>query len=107
MEHPRECNGRGATLRDQLISLPQHLLPHHPLSWVMHRLTRIRTRPLKNGMIRWFIRHYGVDMSAARAPHVEHYAHFNDFFTRAFRPEARPIATDDSAEQQNSGAERH
>ncbi len=33
-------------------------------------------------MIRWFIRRYRVDMSAAREPDPKKYATFNDFFTR-------------------------
>ncbi len=82
-----------ATLGDRVASLPQYLLPHHPLSRTMHCVARVRARPLKNALIRWFIRRYGVDMSAAQLPRPDDYAHFNDFFTRALRPGVRPVAT--------------
>ena len=42
--------------------------------------------------IRWFIGRYGVDMQQAADPRVEAYASFNDFFTRALREGARPLA---------------
>ncbi|MDQ6680400.1 MAG: archaetidylserine decarboxylase [Pseudomonadota bacterium] len=43
-------------------------------------------------LIRWFIRKYGVDMTEAAEPDPARYATFNDFFTRALRPGARPLA---------------
>jgi len=43
-------------------------------------------------LIRWFIRKYGVDMSEAAEPDPAAYATFNEFFTRALKPGARPIA---------------
>jgi phosphatidylserine decarboxylase len=46
-------------------------------------------------IIRWFVAKYGVDMSEAADPDIEHYATFNDFFTRALKPGARPLAQAD------------
>jgi phosphatidylserine decarboxylase len=43
-------------------------------------------------LIRWFIRKYGVDMSEAAEPDPARYATFNEFFTRALKPGARPLA---------------
>ena len=43
-------------------------------------------------IIRWFVRRYGVDMAEAADPDITHYASFNEFFTRALRPEVRPMA---------------
>ncbi len=43
-------------------------------------------------LVRWFVRKYGVNMDEALQPDVAAYATFNDFFTRALKPEARPIA---------------
>ena len=48
--------------------------------------------PWTRGIIPWFIRKYGVDMSEAAQPDPAHYACFNDFFTRALREGARPLA---------------
>lgn len=80
------------SLSDRLIALIQYPLPHHLLSKLMYLATRIRWRPLKNAMIRFVIKHFNVDMSLAQRPSPHDYASFNDFFTRALRPEARPIA---------------
>lgn len=48
--------------------------------------------PWTRGIIPWFIRKYGVDMSEAARPDPADYACFNDFFTRALREGARPLA---------------
>jgi len=47
---------------------------------------------LTTAVIRWFVGHYGVDMSEAAEPDITRYESFNDFFTRALRPGARPLA---------------
>ena len=70
----------------------QYLLPHHLLSALMYRIARIRWAPFKNLLIRRIIDLYGVEMSQALEPAPGHYASFNDFFTRALRPDARPLA---------------
>jgi phosphatidylserine decarboxylase len=45
--------------------------------------------------IRWFVARYGVDMREAAEPDPAAYASFNDFFTRALREGARPLASAD------------
>lgn len=69
-----------------------HILPHHALTWVMRRLTRIRITWLKDPVIRTFIRIFAVDMEAAAEPDPTRYAHFDAFFTRALKDSARPIS---------------
>lgn len=79
---------------DLLLSLRvayQYLLPQHFLSSLMYRLTRIEQPALKNFLIENFIRLYNVDMSIAVQPEAGAYRHFNQFFTRPLKPEARPI----------------
>ncbi len=71
-----------------------HLLPHHALTWVMRRLTRIRAPWIKDLVIRRFIHAFDVDMDEALEPDPGGYEHFDAFFTRALRPEARPQADD-------------
>lgn len=66
-------------------------LPHHLISRLVLRLTRLET-PHVHGVIRWFIRRFGVDMDDAVDPVIEHYPSFNAFFTRALKPGVRPIA---------------
>jgi phosphatidylserine decarboxylase len=80
------------TLGDRGFALLQRLLPQHALSRLAFALARLEWRWWKRLQIRWFIRRYGVDMSIAREPDPEAYPHFNAFFTRALRPEARPVA---------------
>ena len=80
-------------LYDYIFALPQYLLPHHMLSRIMLRLTRIRITWLKNIFVPWFIRHFKVDMSEAVDEDWRHYPDFNSFFTRAIKPEVRPITT--------------
>lgn len=81
---------------DLLKSLPLYALPHHAVSRTVHALARMETR-LKNPVVRWFIRRYGVDMSEAAEPRPEAYASFNAFFTRALRSDARPLDDDPDA----------
>jgi len=64
------------------------------LSRLAFYATRVRWRPWKNLLIRWFISHYLVDMSLALEPDPSAYPDFNAFFTRALRPDARPVDPD-------------
>ncbi|HEY3487765.1 MAG TPA: archaetidylserine decarboxylase [Gammaproteobacteria bacterium] len=76
---------------DYLKSFLLYPLPHHCISRCTFALTRWRTR-LKNPAIRWFIRTFKVDMSEALEQDITAYPTFNAFFTRAIKPELRPIA---------------
>ena len=82
-------------MSDRLKVLPQYLLPKRGLTryagWRASRRAGARTTKL----IRWFVAKYHVDMSEAADPNVAHYATFNDFFTRALKPGARPLASAD------------
>jgi phosphatidylserine decarboxylase len=44
-------------------------------------------------LIAWFVGRYNVNMAEAAEPDIAAYPSFNAFFTRALRPEARPLAT--------------
>lgn len=72
--------------------LLQYLLPHHLLSALMYRLTRSQWAPLKDLLIRQAMAWYGVTLEEAMEQDPKAYASFNAFFTRALRPEARPLA---------------
>jgi len=85
------------SLSDYLKAWPQYLLPTHALSRVMHALTRSTNPLMRRWFMRWFARHYRVDMSLAQEPDLDSYANFNAFFTRALRPDARPIVSDEKA----------
>ena len=81
-----------ANLADYLRVLPQYLVPQHALSRAVDRLARCRWVPVKNGLIKLFIRWFNVDMALAREPRAENYHHFNHFFTRELKPGVRPVA---------------
>lgn len=81
----------GPSLLDYLKSLPQYLIPHHPLSRIMHRITRSNNVIWRVWFMRWFAHQYRVDMDLAQEPSLAAYPNFNAFFTRALKPEARPI----------------
>ncbi|AOY00607.1 archaetidylserine decarboxylase [Jeongeupia sp. USM3] len=44
-------------------------------------------------IVRRFVAKYGVNMAEAANPDIASYASFNDFFTRALKPGARPLAS--------------
>jgi phosphatidylserine decarboxylase len=85
------------TLKEIFTVLPQYLLPHHLLSHWMSKLTHCENKIWKNLFIGLIIRLYGVNMSEAKYPDIEHYASFNRFFTRELKEGARPITADESA----------
>jgi phosphatidylserine decarboxylase len=74
------------------IWLSQHLLPKNLLSAAVYRATRSRRRWLKRPLMRWFAAAYRVDLAEAANADLDSYATFNDFFTRALRADARPVA---------------
>ncbi len=81
-----------ASLTDYLFALPQYLLPHHAISRLVLWVTRCRIGWLKNGLMKWFIHRFNVNMSEAEQTDYRQYAYFNAFFTRALRADARPLA---------------
>jgi phosphatidylserine decarboxylase len=77
-----------------LFALLQRLLPQHLISRGIGRLASSRRRWIRRPFVHGFARVYGVDMSEAERPELDDYASFNDFFTRALRPETRPLDPD-------------
>jgi phosphatidylserine decarboxylase len=75
----------------------QHLLPQHGISRLVLALTRSRAPAFKNALIRLFMRGFRPDMSDAVETDPTAYASFNEFFTRALRPETRPVDADPRA----------
>jgi phosphatidylserine decarboxylase len=75
--------------------LHQYLLPKQALTSLAGRFANARAGALTTAVIRWFVGRYGVNMAEAAEPEVRRYATFNEFFTRALAPGARPIAAAD------------
>ena len=80
---------------DRLAVLPQYLLPKQLLTTLMGRAASARGGAATTAVIRWFVQRYGVDMAEAAEPDVSRYPTFNEFFTRALKPGARPLARAD------------
>jgi phosphatidylserine decarboxylase len=77
---------------DRLAVLPQYLLPKQALTQLAGTLARAQAGSVTTSVIRWFVQRYGVNMAEAAEPDVGRYLSFNDFFTRALKPGARPLA---------------
>jgi phosphatidylserine decarboxylase len=77
--------------------LLQYILPHRALSRVVYWATRWTFAPWKNFLIGQIVRRYQVDMSQAVQTDPFAYQHFNAFFTRKLRPDARRADPDPAA----------
>lgn len=73
----------------------QKIAPRKALTEWAGALAASRTSWIAQPFIRWFIGRYGVDMKQSLHEDPAAYACFNDFFTRALKPEARPLANTD------------
>ena len=79
-------------MSDRFKVYSQYLLPKQALTafagWVASR----QRGSVTTALIRWFVGKYQVNMAEAANPDIRSYLSFNDFFTRALRPDARPLA---------------
>jgi len=80
-----------ASLFDYLKSGSLYALPHHAISRVVYKLTRIESA-LVTPAIKAFSKVFNVNLSEAKNPDPASYNSFNAFFTREIKPELRPIA---------------
>jgi phosphatidylserine decarboxylase len=72
--------------------LPQYLLPKQAMTAFGGLVAGWRGGVVTTAIVRRFIARYGVEMRDAEQPDPAAYATFNEFFTRALRPLARPLA---------------
>jgi len=79
-------------VRGRLFVWLQQVLPQHGVSRLVFAMTRVRAPWFKNLLTRGFLKLFSVDMTEAVETDPYRYSSFNEFFTRALRPEARPIA---------------
>lgn len=79
-------------MSDRLAVLPQYLIPKLALTRLMGWLAQRRGGALTRATVTRFVARYGVNMAEAADPDIANYATFNEFFTRALRPGARPLA---------------
>ncbi len=82
-------------MKTKPLVLLQTLLPLHALSRVMHWLMRSSKLPGHNFFLRLAIRKYNIRLDEVLEPDVfdrDIYPDLNSCFTRALKPDARPIA---------------
>lgn len=80
---------------DRLAVLPHYLLPKGALTNFAGRVAGAKGGAMTTRLIRWFVGKYNVNMDEALNPDITSYSSFNEFFTRALRPDARPLANAD------------
>ena len=79
-------------MKDKLFVALQHLLPKLALTLFAGWVANWRGGRITHAIIEWFVAKYQVNMTEAADTDISHYASFNDFFTRALRTDARPLA---------------
>jgi phosphatidylserine decarboxylase len=82
-------------MSDRFKVLPQYVLPKQALTAFGGWVAGSEWGGTTTAIIRWFVGKYQVNMSEAANPDIASYASFNDFFTRALKPGARPLASAD------------
>ncbi len=82
-------------MSDFLAVLPQYVLPKQALTRFAGLVAGARMGGVTTAIIRNFIARYGVNMAEAANPDPAAYPTFNEFFTRALKPGARPLAAAD------------
>lgn len=75
-----------------MTALFHKLLPKQTLTVLAGMLANVQWSWIKDPFIRWFIRHYQVNMLEALNPDPKSYPCFNDFFIRRLHPNARQLA---------------
>jgi len=78
-------------MNEKLFAAIQYITPQHGLSRAAGWLANNTNPAIKDRFIEWFIKRYGVDMSEAAEENPRAYRCFNEFFTRALKPGARPV----------------
>ena len=84
-------------LLDMIKVAPQYVIPQHLLSKAMHWFMQIEQPWIKNTTIKLMVKAFDINVSEAENEDLEAYQHFNAFFTRSLKPEARPIDEDHNA----------
>ena len=75
-------------------SLPFYILPHHAISWCIYKIARIRWQPFKNLAISLYTKLHAVNLEEAEISDKYSYESLNAFFTRALKPDSRPLDSD-------------
>ncbi len=90
-DHHAPMNADRPPLWAKLNNALFYVLPHHLLSRLGYFVSRIEIPWIKNLLIRGYLGLFDLNMAEAREPNPYAYPSLNALFTRALKPEARPI----------------
>jgi len=79
-------------MNDKFFVVLQHGLPKLAITVFAGMVANWRGGRITQAIIEWFVAKYHVNMAEAAETNIRGYACFNDFFTRALQPGARPMA---------------
>lgn len=77
---------------NHLAVIVQYILPKQALTLFAGKVAGTKGGAWTARLIKWFVGRYKVNMAEAANPDIRSYATFNEFFTRALRSDARPLA---------------
>lgn len=84
-------------VKDAFIVTALSVVPKNRVTRLMGAFARTRLpRMLHRSFIRWYVRHYGVDLSECEGE-LDTYGHFTEFFTRPLKEGLRPVCQDPDA----------
>ena len=86
--------GDTTSWRDRGFVSLQWLLPQHLLSRLMHGIARCEWPWFSRRLIAFILRKYAIDLNEAVDTDPRAYRSFNHLFTRALKPDARPMNSD-------------
>ncbi|TCS43042.1 archaetidylserine decarboxylase [Reinekea marinisedimentorum] len=78
-------------LKNALFLAAQFLLPHHLVSRLAGLLADSTLSAVRKPLISLFAKHFNISLAEAQIEDPDDFGSFNDFFTRALKPEARPV----------------
>lgn len=82
-------------MSDRTAVLPQYLFPKHALTSFAGWVASPKRGRITTEIIRRFVAKYQVNMDEALDSDIASYSSFNEFFTRALKPGARPLSPAD------------
>ena len=77
-------------IKDSLKAYPFYLIPHHLISRIIYRLTRLESSWVQPA-IKKFSQVFDVNLAEAKIQNLTEFKTFNEFFTRELKADARPI----------------
>lgn len=77
-------------IKDYLKAYPFYAIPHHMVSRIIYRLTRIESSMVE-AAIKKFAKAFSVNLDEAKVQDLSEFKTFNEFFTRELKEGARPI----------------